>query len=122
MPMTCGHCKTPDMTVDHVRACSTLDHKVRGIAKLAAQRSLVVKLGAPAPTPVRLACESGPAGIGCDITGIPGIAATGWNGQRFTNMFECPRCHGKGYETNDDRRRNLRHDDFYMAKMIRGDF
>jgi hypothetical protein len=127
MAGTCGHCKRPEAPLAHIRECAALEHEARRLgtpalsrAKVAATNALVVTLGTP--TPERFPCESGPAGIGCHMTGIPGTAGTGWNGQRFTNLFTCPRCHGKGYENAADRKRNLFHDDRYMAERIMADF
>lgn len=77
----------------------------------------LAEIGAPAVD--AYPCEMGPAGIGCHGTGTAGL---GWDGQKFTRYVECPRCHGKGYETPADRKRNLFHDDKYLARICMGDF
>lgn len=107
---TCTVCTTSDTTVScwHLRSL----WNARDYLKLA-------ESGAPADTPA-YPCEPGPAGISCHGRGghahIGGHVENGVYKPAMSVL--CPRCHGKGWETVADRKRNEAHDRHYVRKML----
>jgi hypothetical protein len=77
----------------------------------------LAKAGAPAEG--AWACTPGPAGISCHGKGGHALVRGHFenNVWKGTTML-CPRCHGKGYMTEADVKRNECHDEHYVSRML----
>jgi hypothetical protein len=130
--MRCGHCKSDNVNVAHVKGCAT--HKApvttpapkapaRGRVRrpvspeIAAEHAVQDRMAAAAAAyRAERAAERAPRPtVRCDRCAGTGLFIVGFENDQPISRGECYRCRGTGQQTDADQRRNYGYDNYYMA-------